>query len=255
MSYLFKFLTYYYSFVSFFQRKILIKNINENDLVLDVGSGDKPFWRADVIVDKFLEDDQQRHSGGMVYDKKKLFVEADVENLPFKDKVFDFVFCSHLLEHVENPDKAIKELTRVAKKGYIEVPYGIMDFFEPFPPHLWFCDFRDGVLYFMQKEKEKNFFIQNTEEFGKKFFWDPLFQYLLAKNQDKIFIELYWKNTLRYKVIRSSNHYRYVYKRDVGQVKSLITKIGFFFYKFIYSLINVLFYKKKKLSLNELLKS
>ena len=37
--------------------------INENDLVLDVGGGHNPFWRSDVIVDLFPEDDTQRGGG------------------------------------------------------------------------------------------------------------------------------------------------------------------------------------------------
>src|SRR3989344_6715828 len=126
MSIIFRVLIFWHSLISFCERKIFVKNIGKNDLVLDLGSGDKPFWRADVIVDKYLEDDRQRSSGPVLLDKNKLFIKADVENLPFKDKVFDFVYCSHLLEHVENPVKAINEITRVAKKGYIEVPYAIV---------------------------------------------------------------------------------------------------------------------------------
>lgn len=254
MSLIFKILVFVYSFISFFERKVFIKNVKRDDLVMDVGSGDKPFWRADVIVDKYLDDDQQRHSGAMVYDRRKLFVKADVEDLPFKDKVFDFVFCSHLLEHVENPDKAIKELTRVAKRGYIEVPNGIVDLLRPFPPHLWFCDYKDGVLTFMQKEKIKNFFIQNTENFGKNFFENPLFQYMLTKEQNKSFIELYWENKIKFKVIHSENPYKYIYSKDVGQKKNMITTITAIIYKLFYLFIGVLFYKKKDIDLRSLIK-
>ncbi|MBI4137407.1 class I SAM-dependent methyltransferase, partial [Candidatus Roizmanbacteria bacterium] len=121
MQFLLRLFSYPYQMYSFFQRKVLF-DIQDDDLVLDVGSGDKPFWRADVIADKDTVDDAQRASGSMLIDRNKLFIEADVENLPFKDKAFDFVFCAHLLEHVEHPDRAIKELTRVARRGYIEVP-------------------------------------------------------------------------------------------------------------------------------------
>lgn len=254
MNIVFTFLTTVYFFISFFKRKIFIKNISENDLVLDIGSGDKPFWRADVIVDKYLTDDQQRHSGSMLYDKNKIFIEGDVENLPFKDKSFDFVICSHLLEHVENPDKAISEIVRVGKKGYIEVPFGIVDLLMPFPPHLWFCDYRDKTLVFYQKEKEKNFFIQQTETFGKQFFNNPLMQYLLAKNYTSIFVTLYWKNNLKYKVIRVRNPYRYRYNEKVKHTKGLSVKINFFIYKTIYEIMTRIFYKKKNIEIEKLLK-
>jgi len=254
MNLVFKILVYIYSFVSFFERKIFIKNIKKDDLVLDVGSGDKPFWRADVIVDKYLEDDQQRHSGAIVYDKRKLFVKADVENLPFKDKVFDFVFCSHLLEHVENPDKAIRELNRVAKRGYIEVPNGIVDLLKPFPPHLWYCDYKDGILTFMQKEDRENFFIENTKKFGKFIFDNPLFQYLVTKYQDKIFIRLYWKDRAKFQVIRTEKSYVYTALEE-KHGKNVSARFTFIFYKSLYSIMTYLFHKKKQILLKNLMKN
>lgn len=64
------------------------------------------------------------------------FVQADAENLPFKDKEFDVAVVAEILEHCENPDKALKEACRVAKKVVVTVPY----------EHLWIKEldpFRD----------------------------------------------------------------------------------------------------------------
>ncbi|WP_298782052.1 class I SAM-dependent methyltransferase [uncultured Polaribacter sp.] len=44
-------------------------------------------------------------------------VKADICNLPFKDNEFDVVFCNHVLEHITDDTKAMKELFRVLKKG------------------------------------------------------------------------------------------------------------------------------------------
>lgn len=252
MNFFFKFLTFIYATISFLQRKIFIKNISKNDIVLDIGSGDKPFWRSDIIIDKYINDDQQRHSGAMQYDKRKVFLQADVENLPFKNKVFDFAFCSHLLEHVENPDKAIDEIIRVSKRGYIEVPNGIVDLFKPFPPHLWFCNYKDGILFFRQKEKENNFLMEITQQFGNKFFDNAITQYFFAKNFKSIFITIYWNNILKYKVERVRNPYKYVYKEELHK-KTFFTKISFFLYKIFYILVTGLFYKKKEVDINNFL--
>ena len=54
--------------------------------------------------------------------KNKKFIKINEKKLPFKDKEFDFVIASHVLEHVEDPQFFIKELERVAAKGYIELP-------------------------------------------------------------------------------------------------------------------------------------
>jgi ubiquinone/menaquinone biosynthesis C-methylase UbiE len=37
--------------------------------------------------------------------------------IPFKDKTFDTVLCSHLIEHLKSPEKAFKEFRRVLKKN------------------------------------------------------------------------------------------------------------------------------------------
>jgi len=40
----------------------------------------------------------------------------DLENLKFKDNSFDLVFSTYVLEHLDNPEKVIKEMVRVTKK-------------------------------------------------------------------------------------------------------------------------------------------
>jgi SAM-dependent methyltransferase len=50
------------------------------------------------------------------------FVEDNVESLPFADRSFDTVLCTHTLEHVRNINYALSELRRVAKKLIIIVP-------------------------------------------------------------------------------------------------------------------------------------
>lgn len=44
-------------------------------------------------------------------------IKADIVNLPFNDNSFDVVFCNHVLEHIQDDTKAMKELFRVMKKG------------------------------------------------------------------------------------------------------------------------------------------
>jgi ubiquinone/menaquinone biosynthesis C-methylase UbiE len=46
----------------------------------------------------------------------------DIYNLPFDDKEFEHVLCSHTLEHVENPERFYKELQRIGKNVTIVVP-------------------------------------------------------------------------------------------------------------------------------------
>lgn len=47
----------------------------------------------------------------------KNIVTSDVSKLPYKDNFFDVVSCMDVVEHIENEEKAIKEIFRVLKPG------------------------------------------------------------------------------------------------------------------------------------------
>ena len=42
--------------------------------------------------------------------------KGDIYHLPYKDNTFDMLVCTEVLEHLTFPEKAVKELARVAKK-------------------------------------------------------------------------------------------------------------------------------------------
>jgi SAM-dependent methyltransferase len=44
-------------------------------------------------------------------------VKADITDLPFPDDSFDVILCSHVLEHVVEDRKAMRELYRVLRRG------------------------------------------------------------------------------------------------------------------------------------------
>ena len=64
-----------------------------------------------------------------IWEKRGLhIITGDIYHLPFDDKSFDTVYSSHVLEHLENPKKAINETIRVARKRIIHsVPNGNVD--------------------------------------------------------------------------------------------------------------------------------
>src|SRR3954463_6008805 len=106
----------------FHERRIALP-IDDDALVLDVGSGDKPSWRADVLLDPYLGDEfpVQRSGRGRARISRPLF-NADAAAMPFADGAFDYTICSNLLEHVVDAEGVIRELMRVSRAGYIEVP-------------------------------------------------------------------------------------------------------------------------------------
>ena len=113
-----------------------VNNILEKSLnwkILDIGCGYSAHINASVIAD--IQDFSDFY-------KEKKFIQIKGKNLPFKDKEFDFVIASHVIEHVEDFEFFIKELERISSKGYIELPSRLGDnlVFENKNDHVWwFC--------------------------------------------------------------------------------------------------------------------
>jgi SAM-dependent methyltransferase len=103
-----------------YQERYVKFDIEPGQRVLDIGNGGYPFPYATVVADRFLEKSPSRYE--QLATGNKPFVLADIHDLAFRDQAFDFVYCSHVVEVVENPLRACKEIMRVGKRGYIETP-------------------------------------------------------------------------------------------------------------------------------------
>lgn len=69
-----------------------------------------------------------------LYDKKAM-VKMDITNIHFTDEYFDVIYCSHVLEHIIDDRKAMRELRRVLKSSgwaVIMVPINTETTFEDF---------------------------------------------------------------------------------------------------------------------------
>jgi len=124
--------------VRLFAERRLRFPVSDDALVLDVGSGDKPSWRADVLLDRYVGEEYagQRSGRGAAAVSRPLF-DADAADMPFADGAFDYTICSNLLEHVPDPAAVIEELMRVSRSGYIEVPEAASAKIVDFPSHVW----------------------------------------------------------------------------------------------------------------------
>ena len=171
--------------------KKYIDNLLQNNTtwnILDIGCGYNASKFAKVICDV---QDLSNH-----YQDKK-FIRLTEKKLPFKDKEFDFVVASHVMEHVEDVNFFIKELERVSKKGYIELPTMLEDnlVFENKKDHLWHMDFDD---------------IENKLLISKKVqYFEPVLTVSTIKKLNGVFrsslvLELIWEDTINYIVNQST---------------------------------------------------
>lgn len=173
--------------------------VKPEEKVLDIGSGDSPFAPADVLCERFPWDDNERTAR---FKQDRPLVIGDIEALPFKDKAFDFIHCSHVLEHTFHPEKAIAELMRVGRRGYIEVPSSYYEkTLRSYAGHLWFIQEENGTLVFKPKprgivdQEQINVLEQQLLE------RDSLFSAFYYARLSSLFtIRLWWKDTIPFRL-------------------------------------------------------
>ena len=166
--------------------KILKENQN-NWKILDIGCNIAPVEFAQTVADvqnfsKFYEE------------KNKKFVLIKDKNLPFSNNQFDFVYASHVIEHVEDLSFFISELKRISRKVYIELPSILEDNLvlstNSSDDHKWMFKF-DDVEKVLLVEKKK----QLIEPFITH---GVLFDSLRKNFRSSLVLELYWENEINY---------------------------------------------------------
>lgn len=74
------------------------------------------------------------------------YVASKVEELPFEDKSFDTVVCTHVIEHILDYRRAIAELRRIAARRLIIVVPREREYRYTFNPHFNFFPYTHSFL-------------------------------------------------------------------------------------------------------------
>ena len=163
---------------------------NTNWKVVDIGCGYSANKNASVIAD--IQDLSNFYKG-------KNFIKISEKKLPFKDKEFDFVIASHVIEHVEDFEFFVKELERISTKGYIELPTRLADnlVFENKNDHIWWFTYDDVTNQIIASKKNQLI--------------DPFITVSMGKLFEKIFresfvLELAWEEKIDYKIDNQIRH-------------------------------------------------
>ena len=174
-------------------KRTSIKNINKiieknpTWKILDIGCGYRAHPRANIVADvQDLSD----------YYKKREFIKIDDKELPFKDKEFDFVIASHVIEHVEDFEFFIKELERISHQGYIELPSRLGDnlVFENKTDHIWwflYDDINNKIIASKRNQIIEPFINVSTAKLLEKIF------------RESLVIELNWEKKIDYHIDNS----------------------------------------------------
>jgi len=125
--------------------------------------------------------------------KDKKFVRILEKKLPFKDNEFDFVITSHVIEHVEDFQFFIKEIERISRQGYIELPTRLEDnlVIENLKDHIWWFKYDDDLKILIASKKNQ--------------ILEPFINVSTAKKLALIFreslvLEILWENKIDYRI-------------------------------------------------------
>ena len=171
--------------------KTYIENLlsQKNDWkILDIGCGYSANNYATTICD--VQDLSNFY-------KNKNFVILKNNDLPFNDNQFDFVISSHVMEHVKDLKYFIKEIERVSKRGYIELPTKLEDnlVFENKKEHLWQMDFDDV---------NQKLLISKKIQFLEPVLTVSTIQKMRKYFKSSLVLELLWENKIEYEFIEEN---------------------------------------------------
>jgi len=120
--------------VQYAVRKPLVEWLRAQDVsglrVLDVGCGDRPYDELLAAAAELV--------GFDVPGNPHADLHGSIDALPVEDAAFDVVLCLQVLEHVEDPAAAVRELRRVVGPGgrVLLSTHGVYPF-HPNPHDLW----------------------------------------------------------------------------------------------------------------------
>jgi len=142
--------------------------------ILEIGPGHNPFKGATHLLEMDVHEGRERGGNALCVPDAARLIIGEATALPFGPGTFDYVYASHVLEHVKQPGEACREILRAGRAGYIETPSPFLEqglalrdetapehwfhrwfvfvvgtdrlVFEPKTPAQvkWFCSCRDG---------------------------------------------------------------------------------------------------------------
>ncbi|MGD0014194.1 MAG: methyltransferase domain-containing protein [Bryobacteraceae bacterium] len=125
--------------------------VRSGDFVIDIGSGHRPFWRADLVIEKYPFDHGLHRNQPMRFPGVPV-IKADAHAMPVPDGGCDLIFASHIIEHLTDPQCFIAEVKRCSRRVYLEFPSRYRELMHAWSFHAWLVEARGTVLRFYRND-------------------------------------------------------------------------------------------------------
>lgn len=125
--------------------------VKETDFVIDIGGGHRPFWRADLVVEKYPFGRNLHRNQPMQFPRVPV-IKADALVLPIADGGCDLAFASHIIEHLPDPGRFIAEIKRCSQRVYLEFPSRHRELMFGWSFHEWLVEWNGTVLRFYRND-------------------------------------------------------------------------------------------------------
>ena len=86
--------------------------------LLDIGCGSKPY--RDLLA-PFVEEHVGVDHPGTLHDRSRVDIVSGCYSIPVEDQSFDSALCTAVLEHVEEPELALRECHRALKESGVAI--------------------------------------------------------------------------------------------------------------------------------------
>ena len=155
--------------------KSTLSGIPAGQSILDVGAGECQY-KGNCQHLKYISQDLCEYNGKDEgkWDYSKIDLKCDITSIPVDGASFDNILCSDVLEHVPEPDKAIKEFTRILRSG------GLLILSTPFScnthqlPYFFNAGLHENWYKFhlqdydiLEIHKDGNYFTQLSQELSR----------------------------------------------------------------------------------------
>lgn len=125
--------------------------IRSGEFVIDIGGGHRPFWRADLVLEKHPFDSSLHRTDAMPFFRVPV-IKAEATAIPIPDGGCDLIFASHIIEHLPDPRRFIAEIKRCSQRVYLEFPSRYRELMYAWSFHEWLVEAEGEVLRFYRND-------------------------------------------------------------------------------------------------------